>query len=113
MFYLKTQDWNNAIETFTKCVQIKPNDIESLFNLGYIHLQLGVDDVARDYFTQALKIQPVNHRALYGRAYAHERLGDITNAEKDYRQALAYNPQHEPSKIGLQRVVELKNRPLD
>jgi tetratricopeptide (TPR) repeat protein len=110
MFYLKTQDWNKAIETFTKCTQIKPNDIESYFNLGYIHLQLGVDDVARDYFSEALRIQPINHRALYGRAYAQERLGDLPNAEKDYREALTYNPQHEPSRIGLERVIKLKNQ---
>jgi tetratricopeptide (TPR) repeat protein len=111
MFYLKTKDWNKAIETFTKCTQIKRNDIESLFNLGYIHLQLGVNDIARDYFTDALRIQPINHRALYGRAYAQELLGDIINAEKDYREALTYNPQHEPSRIGLERIQKIKNQP--
>jgi tetratricopeptide (TPR) repeat protein len=110
MFYLKTKDWNKAIETFTKCTQIKRNDIESLFNLGYIHLQLGVNDIARDYFTDALRIQPINHRALYGRAYAQELLGDIINAEKDYREALTYNPQHEPSRIGLERIQKIKNQ---
>ena len=111
MYYLKMQDWNNAIQAFTTCTQINPKDIESLFNLGYIHLQLGRNDIARDYFTEALAIQPVNHRALYGRAYAYEMLGDLTNAEKDYKEALTYNPQHEPSRIGLQRVIDLKNRP--
>ena len=111
MYHLKMQDWNKAIQAFTTCTQLNTSDIESLFNLGYIHLQLGRNDIARDYFSAALAVQPVNHRALYGRAYAYEMLGDITNAEKDYREALTYNPQHEASKIGLQRVVELKNRP--
>jgi tetratricopeptide (TPR) repeat protein len=105
MFYLKTEDWNNAVIAFTKCTQLKPSDVESLFNLGYIHLQLKVYNIARDYFSDALKVQPVNHRALYGRGYAYEMLGDVINAEKDYRLALSYNPQHEPSKIALQRVL--------
>ncbi len=104
MFYLGTEDWNNAIKTFTQCTQLNTADIESLFNLGYIHLQLRKFDIARDYFSQALKIQPVNHRALYGRAYAFEMLGDIRNAERDYREALSYNPQHEPSRIALKRL---------
>jgi len=104
MYYLGTEDWNNAIKTFTQCTQLNPKDIESLFNLGYIHLQLRKFDIARDYFSQALAIQPVNHRALYGRAYAYEILGDVANAERDYKQALSYNPQHEPSTIGLKRI---------
>ena len=108
MFYLNTEDWNNAIKSFTKCTQINPRDIESLFNLGYVHLQIGANSIARDYFTQALKIEPINHRALYGRGYASELLGDVTNAEKDYRLALSYNPQHEGSKLGLQRLEQNK-----
>ncbi len=108
MYYLSIEDWNNAIKAFTNCTQLQPKDIESYFNLGYIHLQLNINDVARDYFTQALKIQPINHRALYGRAYAYERLGDIINAEKDYKEALSYNPQHEASKIGLKRILDMK-----
>jgi len=103
-FFMKTEDWNKAIEHFTQCTQMNKSDIESLFNLGYIHIQLGANDVARDYFTQALNIQPVNHRALYGRGYAYEVMGDVINAEKDYREALRYNPQHEGSKEALKRL---------
>lgn len=108
MFYLNTQDWNNAVIAFTKCSQINTKDVESLFNLGYIHLQLKVYNIARDYFSDALKVQPVNHRALYGRGYAYEMLGDITNAEEDYKMALQYNPQHQASQIALQRVLKNK-----
>ena len=41
---------------------------------------------------------------------AYEMLGDISNAEKDYRLALQYNPQHEPSRIALQRVLQNKSK---
>ncbi len=109
MFHLKKQNWNESIQDFTICTQLKKSDIESLFNLGYIHLQLRNFDIARDYFGQALDIQPINHRAYYGRGYAWEMLGDVTNAEKDYREALRYNPQHEPSRIALQRLASVKN----
>ncbi|MEY2969854.1 MAG: hypothetical protein RLZZ599_227, partial [Bacteroidota bacterium] len=34
MYYLKQQNWNGAIEDFTKCTQLSPDDLESWFNLG-------------------------------------------------------------------------------
>src|SRR6056300_1663625 len=104
MFYLSQQNWNGALEDFTKCTQLDPQDLESFFNIGYVHLQLQLYVEARQYFTQALAIQPVNHRALYGRGYCFELLGDLPNAEADYRQALSFNPQHRGSQEGLGRI---------
>lgn len=104
MFYLNQQNWNGALEDFSKCMQLDAADIESLFNLGYIHLQLQMPSEARVYFNQALEIQPINHRALYGRGYCFELLGDLPNAESDYRQALSYNPNHQGSRVGIQRI---------
>jgi len=104
MFQLGMTEWNRALEDFTKCTQLNPDDLESWFNLGYIHLQLQMYPEARGYFNTALRIQPVNHRALYARGYCYELLGDINNAEADYLQALSYNPDHPGSKEGLQRM---------
>ena len=104
MFQLGMKEWNRALEDFTKCTQLNPDDLESWFNLGYIHLQLQLYPEARGYFNTALRIQPVNHRALYARGYCNELLGDIINAEADYLEALSYNPNHQGSKEGLQRM---------
>jgi tetratricopeptide (TPR) repeat protein len=110
MFYLGQQNWNGALEDFTKCTQLDPQDLESFFNIGYVHLQLQLYAEARQYFTQALAIQPVNHRALYGRGYCFELLGDLPNAEADYRQALSFNPQHRGSQEGLGRIARAKTQ---
>jgi len=110
MFYLGQQNWNGALEDFTKCTQLDPQDLESFFNIGYVHLQLQLYAEARQYFTQALAIQPVNHRALYGRGYCFELLGDLPNAEADYRQALSFNPQHSGSQEGLGRIARAKTQ---
>lgn len=109
MFYMGQENWNEAIQAFTQATQLRPTDAESFFNLGYIHLELGVNSTALDYFNKSIQARQVNHRAYYGRGFTYERMGDLERAISDYRQALAYNPQHEPSKIGLQRVMRLKN----
>ena len=105
MFYQERGMWNESIESFTKAAQINPKDAESYFNLGYIHLQLQVYQVAADYFTKAIQARDgYNHRGYYGRGYAYEMLGDVTRAEQDYRKALELNPQHQPSRIALDRL---------
>lgn len=106
MFYLDQEMWNESIAAFTKATQLRPSDAESFYNLGYINLELGVNDVAIDYFNKSIQARQVNHRAYYGRGFVYERMGDLIRARSDYQQALAYNPQHEPSRIALQRLAE-------
>ena len=108
MYYLGQKDWNGALEDFTTCTKLDAADLESFFNLGYIHLQLDLPREAIGYFNQALAIQPVNHRALYGRGYSFELLGDVINAENSFREALSYNPDHEGSRQGLMRIQRAK-----
>lgn len=106
MFHLGAKNYNGAIEAFTQCVQLDPSDAEAFYNLGYIHLELNLLTEARKYFTASIQAREINYRAFYGRAFTWERGGDAANAEKDYRQALTLNPQHGPSREGLQRVLK-------
>lgn len=108
MFYLGAKNYNGAIEAFTKCVQLDPSDAEGFYNLGYVHLELNLLTEARAYFTSSIRAREINYRAFYGRAFTWERGGDAANAEKDYRQALTLNPQHGPSREGLNRVLKQK-----
>lgn len=108
MFHLEVNNYNGAIEAFTQCVQLDPTDAEAFYNLGYIHLELNLLAEARKYFTASIQAREINYRAFYGRAFTWERGGDAANAEKDYRQALSLNPQHGPSREGLNRVLKQK-----
>lgn len=105
MYYMENKDFNKAIETFIRCTQLDPNDAESYYNLGYIHMELGVNKEAREYFSKSIQAQPLNHRAYYARGYVWEKGGDLTNAAKDYREALKLNPQHQASRVSLERVL--------
>ncbi len=106
MYHLGVGNYNGAIEAFTKCTQLDPTDAEAFYNLGYIHLELSMLSEARKHFTSSIQAREINYRAFYGRAFCWERGGDAANAEKDYRQALTLNPQHGPSREGLNRVLK-------
>lgn len=106
MYHLGMGNYNGAIEAFTKCTQLDPTDAEAFYNLGYIHLELSMLSEARKHFTSSIQAREINYRAYYGRAFCWERGGDAANAEKDYRQALTLNPQHGPSREGLNRVLK-------
>ena len=106
MYHLGVGNYNGAIEAFTKCTQLDPTDAEAFYNLGYIHLELSMLSEARKHFTSSIQAREINYRAYYGRAFCWERGGDAANAEKDYRQALTLNPQHGPSREGLNRVLK-------
>ena len=106
MYHLGVRNYNGAIEAFTKCTQLDPTDAEAFYNLGYIHLELSMLSEARTHFTSSIQAREINYRAYYGRAFCWERGGDAANAENDYRQALTLNPQHGPSREGLNRVLK-------
>lgn len=110
MYHMEFDDYNKAIQAFTKATELRPTDAESYFNLGYIHLELGLNQQALAYFNASIEARQVNHRAYYGRGFTYEKMGDLLRAKEDYAQALAYNPGHYASRVGMQRIEDLMNR---
>lgn len=62
-------------------------------------------DKALEELQRALEISPLNVEAYHNRAVIHERQGDVEKAVADYTTALRYQPQYEPSRRALQRLV--------
>ena len=62
-------------------------------------------DEALSELERALEISPLNVEAYHNRAVIHERRGEIEKAVQDYTTALRYQPQYEPSRRALLRLV--------
>ncbi len=62
-------------------------------------------DEALKELERALEISPLNVEAYHNRAVIHERRGEIEKAVDDYTTALRYQPQYEPSRRALMRLV--------
>lgn len=98
-------DYNLAIETYLKIIEIQEYR-EPYFNLGYIHHEyLKVFDVAIDYYTKAIEVEPKYIEAYYNRALCYEELNKLKMAETDLRTALELNPQYTNAALALDRVL--------
>ncbi len=53
----------------------------------------------------AVRINPLNVEAYHNRAVIFERKGNVDEAVEQYRTSLQYNPQCEPSRRALLRLV--------
>ena len=81
-----------AIEQFRLVLKDSPKHMESLVNVGGIHLSRGEADLALKAFTSALSVWDVP-LVRANLAVAYLQLGHLEQAEKELRRALGQNPQ--------------------
>lgn len=106
-FYQETEDWNNAVGTYTQLLKVNPHHYDAHFNLGTIHAaSLKVYDQAIKYFNEAISDNPKDPRGYYGRGYCYEMQGDVQKATADYNVALTLDPNYAPVLIAMQRIQQ-------
>ena len=52
-----------CVEQYQKAIAIKPEDMNTLYNLGELYFQLGNYNMASDYFSKMVKIDPTHSQA--------------------------------------------------
>jgi tetratricopeptide (TPR) repeat protein len=115
VFYHDIGKTNEAIDAYIRVTRLK-DDMgfadNAFYNLGYIHIELQVWDMARDYFGSAIQSNPAYYQAYFFKGYAHERLGDPINAKAYYDKAVQMNPDYTDAKEAMQRVIGLLRSPV-
>ncbi|KAL3674803.1 hypothetical protein V7S43_000731 [Phytophthora oleae] len=99
--YYKQKDYSNAIEMFTKSLQLCRGLPErlmeawepTLFNLGYSYRKLRKFDQAIQYFQSALRLSPRNASTLAALGFTYHMKGNLEQAIESYHTALAYAPE--------------------
>lgn len=104
-FHHQLRNWNEAIITYTRLTEVVPQHADAWYNLGYIYYSLGELAMAREHFSNCIQIEPQSFRGYYARGICWEDGGDAANAEADFREALSRRPNHDPSKMALQRLA--------
>ena len=87
-------DLQGARQAYEKALEVAPQRVEALSNLGLVHLQLGANEKAIEYLGRALKISPglTALRAFLGLAYF--RMGQFEPAHREVAKALKDQPEN-------------------
>ena len=85
---------DDAITTYKKVLEIKPNNIDAHNNIGVAFHNRGDLIAAIESFKQAVKIKPEFAQAYVNMGVCHSDRGNIKAAIKAYTKALYINPTH-------------------
>ena len=74
--YYRTKDFANAVVEFKKALDLSPNYMLAVFNLGPAHAALGHDEESIKYLKRTLELDPTNFTAAFdlGVAYLHKQM---------------------------------------
>jgi Flp pilus assembly protein TadD len=76
-------EWGQAIDDFTKVVQLNPGVGEAYYNRGVAHTKIGNSTQALADFTKALELKPDDPVMLHNRAVVQYQLKNIKSARED------------------------------
>jgi tetratricopeptide (TPR) repeat protein len=83
----------NAIQNYSKAVEINPQAAETYTNLGTAHNSLGNYEQAIQYFDKALEIDPQTAIAYNNRGHSYVNLEEFERAIQDFGKAIEIDPQ--------------------
>ena len=109
VFYQSLLDWNKALEAYADLHKINPFHTSGHYNLGFIHMELGLHNVATNNFSDAIYSDPEFYEAYYSRGSCFETLGNIVQAESDYKRAIKLNPEYTFAIEALEQLIH-KNK---
>ena len=109
LFYQSISNWNAALEAYVDLHKVAPFHSSGHYNIGFIHMELGLYDVAANNFSDAIYGNSVFFEAYYSRGNCFEVLGNIAQAESDYKRALEINPEYIFALEALEEL-QLKNK---
>jgi tetratricopeptide (TPR) repeat protein len=87
------EDYPQAVEQFTKGLQVDPQDPQLFYYRGLAHIAQDDFHEALADFGQAIRLNPKNAMAHYHRGLAHRLLGQHDQAIEDYTRALKLDPR--------------------
>jgi len=94
--YGKLQQWDKAINAFTKVNEIEPNyHAAAYYNLGIAYWATGQKEKSMENYSLAIRVDPKYSDAYYGRGVCYYYLNEQDKALDDYSKAIAILPRPE------------------
>tara|TARA_B100001758_G_C18406918_1_gene612762 strand:- start:1938 stop:2957 length:1020 start_codon:yes stop_codon:yes gene_type:complete len=109
LFFQNQLEWNKALDAYADLHNVYPFHGDGHYNLGFIHMELKLYDIAVNNFSDAIYSNPNFYEAYYSRGNCFETLGNVKQAESDYKRAVEINPEYTYAIQALEDLIE-KNR---
>lgn len=95
-FYLKTRQYDSAIQYYTKAIELNPKDYRNYVNRGMCHGYEGDTDIELEDYTKAIDIAP-NYLAFYNRGRYYLKHQEYEKAIKDNDKVIELAPDYAPA----------------
>lgn len=102
------KDYYKALEFFKKALEINPNMVETMNNLGASFYMVGKYDEAIYWFKKAIDHKKDYSQAYGNLAYAYLQKGEIEEAEKVIQKGLIYIPKDQNLLELRKKIEEIK-----
>ena len=86
------QNYNKAIEYFTKVIQINPNNFEAYNGRGLAYLYMQNFNSSVENFTKSIQLNPNSPMAYSNRGISYAQLQKYPQALADFNKAIQLNP---------------------
>lgn len=107
LFLTDEQKHEEAIDSYSKGVDLFPLFYEAIDNRAFCKMNLGQWDAAIEDFTRSLQVNPVSVLAEFSIGECYLRLKRYEDAKAQFEKALAIDPEHQLSKDFLAKVNAL------
>lgn len=101
------KNYVGAIEKFKKVLELNPNHVPSITNIGYIYYDLNDYKTAENYFENAIRVDPKHGDAYYGLAILYKKQERITEAIDKFNMYLKYEPHGYWSRKARREIRQL------
>lgn len=95
-----------AIAAYQRALEIDPDHVPSLINLGNVHYETGDFELARRLYSRAVANDDENPRTHFNLGNACDELGDMLGALRAYRRAIALWPGYADAHFNVALVAE-------
>jgi len=108
MYYQEQNDFENALQTYEVLSGLYPDNINAIYNSGYIYLvELEDFESAEQSFQQVIEINPAHVQSVFNLGRTYEAMGLYNKARTQYREALRLLPNYPLAVQGLNRLDEM------